>query len=281
MLSPSWSLSFLFRLGLRERLRDLSLVLSLRLSSSRGIVTADRYVGTETKCKVQTNGRGFAQRTREEVGGALCVVDTRWSSAWCRVHTYLQCSMDGERRHLLSASSTGSGVSLQEPRSARDEPQLYSPLTTRASETDTTAVLAPELPGRAATGDEEEDVVSLRSRGSSVSTTTDDQAALLRKNLQESTPPQSRRTKSANGRRVLPLGEGAPGPMLVALVRVYASFYPRYRIYTLYRHTLIDLLIISLLHVHESAKLTADSSSRKSEYSTRTSRQHKRSPNGS
>ena len=232
MLPLSLSLSFLFRLGLRERLRDLALVLSLRLSSSRGIVTADRYVGTETKFKVQTSGRGFAQRIREEVGGALCVADTRWS--WCRsshLVDYLQCSMDGERRHLLSASSTGSGVSLQEPRSARDEPQLYSPLTTRASETDTTAVLAPELPGRAATGDEEEDVVSLRSRGSSVSTTTDDQAALLRKNLQESTPPQSRRTKSANGRRVLPLGEGAPGPMLVALVRVYASFYPRYRIH--------------------------------------------------
>ena len=118
--------------------------------------------------------------------------------------------MDVERRHLLS-DSTGSALSLQDSRSLSG---TYPPLTDLAeSEADMSA--PPDLPGSAATV-EQEDVHSLRSHGSNVSTTTDDQAALLRKDRIGSAPqPQSaRKIKSVTiqsqrkrARGAHPLGE--------------------------------------------------------------------------
>ena len=92
----------------------------------------------------------------------------------------------------------------------------YPPLTADLAEPEADMSAQPDLPGSASTV-EQEDVHSLRSHGSSVSTTTDDQAALLRKDRTERAPQlksaiEARRIKSATissqrRKRTHPLGE--------------------------------------------------------------------------
>ena len=146
--------------------------------------------------------------------GSASISSVPTSHLWTFVKLQI---MDVERRRLLS-DSTGSAVSPQDSRSlggADVRLQTYPPLTDRAeSETDMSAL--PDLPGSAATV-EQEDVHSLRSHGSSVSTMTDDQAALLRKDRIERAPQLqsaegSRRIKSATSssqrrKRTHPLGK--------------------------------------------------------------------------